>query len=471
MGLVGGVLVLNAIFAAVGYCALAAPLAGRGLREHASYAGLALLLGAGLSGVATFFAVIAGATARPATFLVVAAAVAAAGLLAARRERVRALVAAPRVGPAPPAGERTRLAGLAALSLLVAIAVLALVGGFRSSPWLDDVWGIWLPKGVALADLGLDPRLFAADPHYVAFEVPDYPLWWSIVLALDVRFVGKIDLRAVDAQLAFLLVAFVGAAARLLWGHVRPWLVALCLLPLAAAPELHRHAQGGLADLALALYLGLFALALALWVAQRRGFFVLVAAAAGATAVAVKSEGMPELLILATLAAAVALAVDAHALRGVALATGAALLSTVPWALWRAAHDVPSSVRARDALDPGYLLDRTGRPGPAARELAEQLLHPHWLLVVPLAALLCVAAALRLKRPLALVPVLAVVALYAFWVWAYWAETEDLGYLLSTSAYRVVDTPVVVAALAIPVLVEALARSRFPSGRGGESRL
>jgi hypothetical protein len=48
MGLVPGVLALNALFAAVGYCALAAPLARRGLRERASWAGLALLVGAGL---------------------------------------------------------------------------------------------------------------------------------------------------------------------------------------------------------------------------------------------------------------------------------------------------------------------------------------------------------------------------------------------------------------------------------------
>jgi hypothetical protein len=110
----------------------------------------------------------------------------------------------------------------------------------------------------------------------------------------------------------------------------------------------------------------------------------------------------------------------------------------------------------RDALDPGYLADRAERAGPAAREVAEQLLHPHWLLVVPLLTILGVAAFVRLRRPLALAPLVAVAALYAFWIWAYWAETENLDYLLATSAYRVVDTILVVAALSLPVLAEAL---------------
>jgi hypothetical protein len=455
MGLIGGVLALNAVLAALGECVLAAPLAGRPLRDRLSWLGLALVLGAALGGAGTWIAVIAGADARPATFLLVSAGLAAAGLLAARSARVRAWVAAPEPRAAPPAWELARLAALAAGFALVLLAALTLVGGFRSSPWLDDVWGIWLPKGVALSHLGLDPRLFASDPRYVFFEVPDYPLWWSTVLGLDMRFVGDIDLRAVDAQLAILFVAFVGAVARLLWGRVRPWLLGFALLALAASPELLRGVQGGLADLALALYLGLFALGLGGWILERRGFFLVVAFAAGTAAVAIKSEGLPELLVLAAVGAAFA---GRRGIVGVAATTGAVLLTTVPWALWRSAHDVESSVSTRNALDPGYLADRAGRAGPAAREVAEQLLHPHWLFVVPLLAILCVAAFVRLRRPVALAPLVAVVALYVFWIWAYWAETEDLDYLLGTSAYRVVDTVVVVAALAVPVLAEALAR-------------
>jgi hypothetical protein len=336
------------------------------------------------------------------------------------------------------------------------------VGGFRSSPWLDDVWGIWLPKGVMLAERGLDPRLFAESGPYVPYDVLDYPLWWSAVLALDVRFVGEIDLRAADAQLALLLVAFLGAAARLLWGFVRPPLLASSLLLVAAAPELLRHAQGGIADLPLALYLALFALALACWMAQRGGFWLMLAWTAGVAAVAIKSEGVPQLLLLGGIALAVAAAIDRGALAGIVLAAGGALLTAVPWLLWRADHDVPGSVSVADALDPSFLVDRSERVGPAAREVAWQLLHPHWLFVVLLAAGLGLAAARRLRRALPLVPAGTITALYAFWVWAYWAEREDLDFLLTTSAYRVVDTPVLLAGLAVPVLAEAVLLTGHP---------
>jgi hypothetical protein len=458
MGLVAGVAALNALFVAAGYCALAAPLAGRSIAGRAAFAGLALLVGAALAGVGTFVAAIAGATVGLGALFAVLVLVAGIGLGLARWPRARTALAAPAEPVATSAGPR--VVALAAGYAVVVIAGLALVGGFRSSPWLDDVWGIWLPKGIALGELGLDPRLFAPNARYVSFDVLDYPLWWSIVLALDMRFVGEIDLRAVDAQLAILFVAFLGAVARLLWGHVRPWVLAVGLLALAASPEVLRHVQGGIADLPLALYLSLFALGLAGWIARRRGFWLLVASVCGAAAVAIKSEGLPQLLAVAVFVAVAAAVVDRRALAGIGLATGIAVLTTVPWLLWRSAHDVPSSVRARDALDPTYLADRAERAGPAASSVAQELLHPHWFFAVPLVLVLGLLAARRLRQPLALAPALLVAVLYGFWVWAYWAESENLDFLLATSAYRVVDTPVLIAWLAVPLLAEALLAAR-----------
>ena len=48
MGLVPGVVALNAVLAAVGFCVLYPALRGRSALTYASYAGVALLLGAGL---------------------------------------------------------------------------------------------------------------------------------------------------------------------------------------------------------------------------------------------------------------------------------------------------------------------------------------------------------------------------------------------------------------------------------------
>jgi hypothetical protein len=275
MNLVPGVLVLNAVFVAVGYALLSGLLRGLPLRTWASFGGLALLTGAGLTGVVLALLTVAGATASLAWFAGAAALTAALGLAG------RTLL--PRVGvaslelPAP----RRRLSRAGAVLVTVsafcvaAICTIALVGAFRSSPWLDDTWFLWLPKGVVLADLGLDERLFAPGPTYVHWETSD-PLWWPLLTGIGRLFVGAIDLRAVNAQLTILLVAFVAALVRALWGRVRPAVLLPATLLLVAAPELLRHAQSGGADVPLAIYLVLFTLAAAGWLASgERGLLVL----------------------------------------------------------------------------------------------------------------------------------------------------------------------------------------------------
>ena len=86
------------------------------------------------------------------------------------------------------------------------------------------------------------------------------------------RFVGSIDLRAVDGQLAFLLIGFFASAARLLWGRVRLSILFPALLVIASAPEFLRQAQGGDADVPLAIYLSLALLAAVGWLALRSPF-------------------------------------------------------------------------------------------------------------------------------------------------------------------------------------------------------
>ncbi|MGH3105522.1 MAG: hypothetical protein ACRDN6_15635, partial [Gaiellaceae bacterium] len=375
--------------------------------------------------------------------------------------RVRVRVAVPPATRRPADPSWARALAVAAGFGVVAVAVFALVGGFRSSPWLDDVWGIWLPKGVALDGLGLDPRLFADSGPYVSFEVLDYPLWWSILLNFDVRFVGEIDLRAANAQLTLLALAFLGSAARLLWCFVRPWVLLCALFLLAASPEFFRHAQGGIADLPLAIYLALTALVLAGWLGRRHGFYLLLAFVFAAAALQIKGEGLPQLLVIVAVASLVGLVRARSALPGIWLAAGAALLTALPWLAWRRAHDVESQVAPGDALSPAYLLDRTDRIGPSLEALARHLVSPdEWLVVVPLLVGLAIAGAVRDRRALWLAPALLLAAGLAFWVWAYWAETENLDYLLGTSAYRVVDSLVLCAWIFVPVQAELLLRGR-----------
>jgi hypothetical protein len=457
--LVAGVLALNVLLLAIGYCVLSVSLAGSRVAVWASYAGVALLTGAGLTGVGVFFAAIAGFTTGVSTFAVVGALIALAGLaiLGLAPSRARAWLAAPPAPEQAPMSSRARTVALVAGFGVVAISLFALVGGFRSSPWLDDVWGIWLPKGVALDALGLDTRLFTDSGDFFSFEVLDYPLWWSILINLDLRFVGSIDLRAANAQLTLLAIAFLGSAGRLLWGHVRPWVLAGTLLLLSAAPEFFRHAQGAIADLPLAMYLSLYLLAILGWLATRRGFYLLLAFAFAVAALEIKSEGFPQLLIILGVVSVAAWWTARGALPALLITSAAAVLTTLPWLAWRLTHDVESQVALGDALDPGYLLDRTERVGPSIEAIARHVADPgEWLLLVPLVAVLGVVGAVRTGRVLWLTPTALLAAVFAFWIWAYWAESESLDYLLATSSYRIADSLVLLAWVLLSVQGEML---------------
>ena len=423
MRLVAGVLAVNAAFLVVGY-ALLGPS-----RWRPSWAGVALLAGAGSVGTLVFFATMVGLHASLAVAAVVAAAVAVCGLLFWRRApRAREDTLPPR-----PLGALTG----AAFGVVIALCVVGVVGGFRSSPWLDDVWGIWLPKGLALWHHGLDERLFAPNGDYVTFGVPDYPLWWSVIMSLDVQAVGGLDVRVVCAQLALLTVAFVGAVARLLWDCVRPPVLAGSLLLLVLSPELWRHVQGGLADLPLAIYLALALVAGARWLQTREPFLLAFTGFSLAVALQIKTEALVEVAALVVVGALFSRRL---------LWLGLVLLAALPWLAWRSAHDVPG----RAELD----LTRVERVPEAARAVSEHLFDPtEWLVIVPLAVVLALVA--RQPRVL-LVPgeLLAVV------LTAYWIDRDEIDFVLATSSYRVIDPVVLSAAVLIPLLAESFLQQR-----------
>ena len=188
------------------------------------------------------------------------------------------------------------------------------------------------------------------------------------------------------------------------------------LLLLVLSPELWRHVQGGVADLPLAIYLGL-----ALTVALQ-----------------IKTEALVEVAALVT----VGTLFFARRFLWLALA----LLAAMPWLAWRWLHDVPS----RAELD----LTRVERVPDAARAVAEHLFDPtEWLVLVPLAIVLALLA----RKPKAL---LLPGALLAVVLIAYWIDRDEIGYVLATSAYRVIDPIVLSAAVLIPLLAESFFQQR-----------
>jgi hypothetical protein len=475
MGYVGGVVAFNLVCTAVGFCVLAPALRGLRTLTIATYAGVALLVGTGLVGVALCVEAPLGARIGLVAFFVTVAALAAAGLAGARflpslvQARPRATAAAP-----------SRLADVVATAAAAGIAVvlvLVLVGGFRSSPWLDDTWYFWLPKGRALDTVGLDPRLWRPDPSLhvffghdyesLYFIRPDNPLWWSAVLNLVMRFVGTIDMRAVNGEEAFLLVAFVGALARLLWGRVRPWLLLPGLLLLLSAPELLRQTQGGDADVPLAIYLALALLAAAGWLAERSGFALLLVFAFAATAIQIKSEGPLELVL--DLAILSVLAWRARrALIPLWGAVALAFAASVPWLVWRADHGVSNVFSLRNALSPSYLSHHTDLFHGGVRTLGHHFTSVReWSLLVLLAVALGVAATVRDRRAVWLAPPAFLAFGYAFFVWISWADPEG-AFRLVASAYRYVTPPIVLAAVFLPLLAERIVSPR-PKTTGSAS--
>jgi hypothetical protein len=477
MGLVAGVTVLNAVFTAIGYSVLYPALRGSRPVVFLSWAGVALLVGAALSGVTLCMLAPLGVHIGLAAFAIVGGALAAAGIAVGLRlpparltlprgERVRASWATTLTGD---------LAATVAACALVAILGFAVVGGFRSSPWLDDTWYFWLPKGRALDLVGLDPRLWQPNPrlHMVFghdyeslwFIRPDNPLWWSILLNLDLRFVGSVDLRAVDAQLAFLAVAFVASTARLLWGRVRASILLPGLLVIVSAPEFLRQTQGGDADVPLAIFLALALLCAAGWLAEKSrlalGLFVLFAA----TAIAIKSEGVLEL----TLELAVLTLPAWRARRRLgALWIGAlaALATSTPWFAWRAAHGVGNVFSVGNLVSPTYLHSHAGLLHDALRVLGHHFASiREWSLIVPLTIALTLVGLGRERRAAWLAPAAFLVLGYLLFVWITWADPEG-AFRLVASSYRYVTPPMLSAAIFLPVLGERLLQSFAQAGSG-----
>jgi hypothetical protein len=457
--LVGGVIWLNLVFLLVGYCSLTAFLRGRPAATWATFAGVALLVGAGLVGIVLSGLAVAGSATSLPVFGATAAVLALAGLgvgIRASASRVGLGFQAPAVRVISVV---ERWVAAVAVGGVVAVCCVVVVAGFRASPWLDDAWTFWLPKGVELSRSGLDKRVFLPNTDFVSFTSPHYPLWWSIVGGLDVAAVGRIDLRALDAQLAVLYVAFTAAATRLLWGRVRPTILLPAMLLTAAAPELVAQTESGGADLPLAFYVALAVMAAALWLQRGELLFLALAFVFAGTALNTKDEAAGLVVVLLLVAGCFAWAQWPRRFVMLVAASAAAFATLAPWRAWTSIHGVSSEAVGADAFDPAHLWEQRDRLGPAAHAVAHQMLQPRgWFLAVPLLVVTSIALAIRERRVAWLAPPAMIAAGFACFVWIYWAGSVELTFWLDTSAYRVVDSVVLAAAVGFPLVAERLWR-------------
>jgi hypothetical protein len=469
MGLILGVVVLEAILALVGYAFVAPFVAGRRRSTQLSYLGVAVVAGNGAVSAAASALAVTGVRLGLWVVLGAAAATAAVGLTLAW---TLAPTGYPREDRRPRASRLEEIAALVAGTGLVGLCVGMLWGGFRSTPWLDDSWFFWLPKGLVLDKLGLDARLFVPGHTYETLTSPDYPLGWSVLLDSGVRVVGKVDLRVVNAELTVVAVGYLGAVVRLLWSLVRPVFALTAAALIAVAPEFEHQVLGGGADIVVAVYVTLFALAACSWLVRGNRLDVLLAGVFAAGALATKTEGPPELL-------AVLIVIVLFGWRArrrflpLLLACAAAVATAAPWFVWRQHHGVQNSVSFTHGLDPSYLSDRFSRVAPTWRYLRTHMFDIRsWTLILPIAIALTALVLLLDRRPLALAPLVLVAANVAILVWVYWADPLDLNYRLATSGYRTIDTVMLLGALASGLLADralAALRERFVRRRPGYS--
>jgi hypothetical protein len=463
IGVAAGVLALNAIFAAAGYCLLTPFLRGRTATCWLSYAGLALLLGAGASVVPLCWVAVAGGRTTPLAFVLTAVAVAAAGLVA------RALLPAPRMAPGDAPGWPRTLPGdlVATLSCfgVAVVSLFGLIGGLRSSPWLDDVWAFWVPKGELLDRVGLNTQVLVGGGGHPGMINPSYPFWWSIVTNLDLRFAGALDLRVVDFQESILVVAFVGAIARVLAGRVRPLILWPSLLAFVASPALFRQAQSGEADLPLACFTGVAVIAAVLWLLRRDSIALLTAGVAGSTAMSVKNEGFPLIAVSFAVLAACFVWPRPRAAALLAAVGAAAYATAWPWFHWRATHGAVYPISLQKLLSPSYLSARSSQGERSVQQVVHWTTTPHeWFPIVPLVILLSLVGLVLHRRRGWLLPPAVLVALGSMLVWVLWADPQD--YVENSFvAYRVVTPIVLVAATGLPLLLESLVREGLPAGR------
>jgi hypothetical protein len=455
---VSGVAAITALGLAVGYCLLAPFLRRRPLAVWPSYAGVALLVGGGVTIWMLTTLTVVGITPTPGVSIVVAVLIAAAGVGVAVTRPVDGHL---EEQPSPRGGGSLGgvvVAGCAAA--LAALGAVTLLAAARSTAWLDDTWFQWLPRGLMVEHQGLDPRVFTSARGYLAFVDFDYPLWWSLVTANMFR--TGAEMHGVSVASALIVVAGIAAVARLLHGLVRPVVLWPGLL-LMVTPSLIAQTQSGGADPALAVYVILALVAGSVWVVRGDRFALVVGIAMALTAASIKGEGLPQLALYGVILGAFAFREERRRVLVALTIPLAGVLGALPWRLWLATHDAPGRIRYGPAFHPHFMIDRADRIQPAFASIQRHLLEPRsWLLALPLLLVATLFATLRTRQLVWLGPAVAVAAGIAFWIVVYWAGPFDINLWLATSIGRVITALPLLAAAATPALVEAGLRARHP---------
>jgi hypothetical protein len=348
------------------------------------------------------------------------------------------------------------------------LGLLAAVGMFSAlkmplTGW--DAWSIWARKAQMLTVHDSLIQGFWTAPSY-SWTHLDYPIQYPVWEALHFRAAGVFDTQALLRHVWLLLPAFVWAAAYLLRGQVRPLVWAPLLLLAAAAPGVWEQLLTGYADVPMAIFAGLGAISLALWLSQEDGRLLALAAVMLAAAANTKNEGLMAAVALLVVAGSIAL-VRGLSLRRFAVAAAFVAAAILPWRIWTAAHGLEGDMPVSKGIDPGYLLDRVDRVWPSVQTIGSELANQgRWLYLLPLAALaVAVSLVSGVGRRIAGFYLASFVLVWFGLVWSYWISPNPLAWHLTLSADRVISVPMFICLAAAVHLFGLLL-----SAAGGQRR-
>jgi hypothetical protein len=441
----------------------------RRLREVPAAVGPAYLAGLAAVGSLLVLMLVLGAAVKlPALALVaiaVTAVLGAVGFLRRGRERPP--------DAEPPASRLEAWIPRAAAGLLSVFFVLT-ASAFSRAPTVGDDWTVWSYKALAFFHLGgkLDPIVFTATHPGPAHR--HYPVLQPLLESLFFRSVGEAQLQEWHVVLWILFAAFVWT---MLWlARTRGFSLLVLVVPvvaLAIGDRSHRIVEIGYADVTVAAFAGVAALALGLWLSDGGARHLILAAVMLTGAANTKNEGLLAGVAL-LVAAGVAMVVTRRREWRPWLAAGAIFAAgALPWILWRSSKDLQSQDIAPlgDSLDATYLGDRADRIPEAFSGIFDRLGDVgHWTYIPPVLLALAVTCLIRgvARREAAFYLGSATLMVLGL-VFVYWTGHPPLDYWIETSADRTVTSVVYICAAGVIHLL-ALIMATIPRAGAAAAR-
>jgi len=350
------------------------------------------------------------------------------------------------------------LAGFTALAGLVVEYGRA----FRVAP-LDryDAWAIWALKGHALYSFGwADPAIFAGDAY--RFANLDYPLLLPSLEAVDFRSMGAFDSRLLHIQFLLLLVATLLALFALLRDRVPPFLLWMSLLATALAPAMFDQLLTAYADVPLALVFAVGVAGAGRWLSTNERWALVLSAFCFAGALLTKNEGS---LFVASVYLGLIVVARGRRL-AVAAAAAVDVLVLLPWKIYVRIYDLKDiNYSLGDSFDYDHIRGRLGVARIAFRTLGDQMLDVHqWGFLLPVFALIALAALLTGVRSLAVFSVVWILVSWCGLSWVYVISHFEYSVYLDSTKERVVASIVLGASALLPLVGSEVWSSRG-SGR------